>query len=938
MSLYKRFFKQPRVAVCVAIIVFGALLASAKTPALNTNPAAAGEPVFNLSDFDPVGDGVADDGPALQRALNAVAEAGGGTLLIPAGRYRIATPVVKDFSSVNGGHVNIQGVPSSKMPAPVTAEGEQLAAGLDLTSEIIPATGSIETAITLNNLNQLTFEHIAFTGTETSFTDAFITLYLNDIDRATIRHCEFYGISTFGVITELGGGNVIRAVRSELSIELTVFLGSTANSGAYAPIVENLEWKRFSISNSIFLDYGTRSFYGKTGLGAPLSWIGIEHPAPATPESPRREAIVRDTFLDEGGWVGISVLPHRWAWPGIPGPIDLLYISGLKMNVCNMGMTGHYIFDVRNVFIENSHYGWSINAYAAIDLNRVENAILDKLTLIDHADRIHADDRTERLTVINSVYNTVDSQAAITTLLKTEPDADPVQYVRKQFSAILGRPPDPAAHFYWSDLLIRCESNNDCLNEKRSALNQYLSNNPPENFALAGVVTDENGDPLPGVDVKLTGSQTVNVLTDPQGKFRFSNLPTSGSYSVTVNKHHYTFGTSSQTFINPATDVNAVFQARVNRHAISGRIVKTNGAGVSGVTVELAQSPDITATTDENGFYSFPELAAGKTYTVVPSLEDFSFDPVSTTFEDLSEDRVTNFAGTLMMFSFTGTVSDEEGNLLSEVTVNLTGSKSASTLTDSQGAFQFSDLPTSGNYTVEVDKRHYTFADDSHSVSKPDDDVAVVFSARLNRYAITGRITRADGSAFGGVVVQLAQSPEITATTDTNGVYSFKELAAGEMYTVVPAANDFVFAPLVTIFDDLSTDRTANFVGKLQPELITIESSELAVALDSVAFTMQPFSIFNSLGLSNDGFIRVMLFAKNFEPAITKSQVSVVAKDDQGQTYPVEIEFMGEIPGQSWLKQLNVKLAASAVGGKCLQMTLSTGDVSSNAGRICFAK
>lgn len=35
---------------------------------------------LNLADFDAVGDGVADDGPALQRALDALADAGGGTL------------------------------------------------------------------------------------------------------------------------------------------------------------------------------------------------------------------------------------------------------------------------------------------------------------------------------------------------------------------------------------------------------------------------------------------------------------------------------------------------------------------------------------------------------------------------------------------------------------------------------------------------------------------------------------------------------------------------------------------------------------------------------------------------------------------------------------------------------------------------------------------
>lgn len=125
MNLHLWFVRVRRLTVCVGLVLFSAFLTNAQT-------------VFNLSEFNPVGDGVADDGPALQRALDALAAAGGGTLLIPAGSYRIITPVAKDFSSVSGAKVTIRGVASTKMPAPVTAPGNELAAGLALTSEILP--------------------------------------------------------------------------------------------------------------------------------------------------------------------------------------------------------------------------------------------------------------------------------------------------------------------------------------------------------------------------------------------------------------------------------------------------------------------------------------------------------------------------------------------------------------------------------------------------------------------------------------------------------------------------------------------------------------------------------------------------------------------------------------------------------------------------------
>ncbi len=818
MILNNRILRQPRLAAVILLLVLNGFVTSAKTGGASaskiswqpTSPAS--EQIFNLSDFNAVGDGVADDGPALQRALDALAAAGGGTLFIPAGHYFVATPVIKDFSGVSAGKVKILGVPSLTMPAPPQADGQDLAAGLDLTSEIIPATGELHDVIRITNLKELLIEHVAFAGQASAFTDAYVTLYLSDIDKITIRHSEFYGISTFGLRAGFGGGNVIRAVRSDMSIESTVFLGCTANSGAYAPIVENLDWRGFSISNSIFLDYGLRPFFGKTGLGAPLSWINIGNAANTTPESPRREVVIRDTFLDEGGWVGISVFPHRF---GATTPIDLVYISGLKMNVSNLGTAGHIFYDVRNLLIENSHYGWSHNTIAAVDINRSEHAILDRLTCIDDADRIRADDRTQRLTVINSEFAGLDSLAQTTTVLDTAPEEDPVQYVRQQFTSILGRRPDPAAHFYWSDLLIKCGSDNDCLNQKRSALSEYLNTQPQQNFSFSGTVTDDNGDPIAGAAISLTGSQSAATVTDSQGSFRFSGLPTSGSYTVAVEKRHYSFATSS--VLNPADDVAIAFDGRLNRHSIRGRVAKVDGTGFSGATVQLVEAPEITATTDADGFYTFSELAAGENYTVAPSMTDFAFSPVETTITDLSADRTANFGTERTSFSLLGSVTDENGDPVSGADISLSGSQSDAALTDSQGNFHFSGLPASGGYIVAVDKRHYTCAPNSKTFERPNNNVTVVFRARVNRHSIGGRITKADGAGFAGLTVQVA--PGITATTDENGFYSFSELAAGDNYTVVPLSGDFVFDPVNTTFSDLSADRAANFVGKLQPAI-----------------------------------------------------------------------------------------------------------------------
>lgn len=189
-----------------------------------------------------------------------------------------------------------------------------------------------------------------------------------------------------------------------------------------------------TVSDTVFSDYGLRpELWGKLDIGAPFSWISIGNPAAPESSSSRREAVVRTVFLDEGALFGLSSIPFDYLPATVP--IDLLYVSGLFMNVSNLGTSAHYLRGPQRLLIENSHYGYSHNADSAINLLSVGNAILDQVECVAGANRIRADAATGKLTVINSVYTFLDSQSPATRVITTEsPEDDPVQYVRSLMS------------------------------------------------------------------------------------------------------------------------------------------------------------------------------------------------------------------------------------------------------------------------------------------------------------------------------------------------------------------------------------------------------------------------------------------------------------------------------------------------------------------------
>jgi Calx-beta domain/Carboxypeptidase regulatory-like domain/Pectate lyase superfamily protein len=776
--------------------------------------AASDEVVFDLrADFGAVGDGSNDDGPALQQALDALADAGGGTLLVPEGKYAIATPVAENFAG-RASSVTIRGV-ASDTTVDVNADPKPLTAELGLVSEFYPRTGDV-TALDIEGLQTLLVSDIEFVGTANVLQDAAITLYLADVEDATIHHSEFYGLATRAT-----DGGLVYARRTGLHVDQTKFLGSFGTSGNYTPDVQNVEWKAITFTDVVFADYGQRpDIYCKCNYGATWAWVNVGNAAAKTVTSLRREVVFRNLFLDEGGYVGLSSMPTERQPP--TAPIDLLYITDLRMNVSNFGTTGNYFETLGDVLIEDAHYGWSHNAGSAIGLHGVGSAVISRAVLTEAANVITADAATGSLTVINSTYDHLESQAQTTKEITTaQPDDDPVLYVREQFASALARDPDPAAHFYWSNLMLGCGDDAQCVSDRRADLAAYLATAPQPTFALSGVVSDEQGKPLAGVAVTLSGSQPAATLTGSDGSYRFAPLPTSGVYAVAAAApRFYNIASPSQTFATPPADSRADFTATRQRYTIAGKVSDEQGQPVDDVSVKLSGAQSATALTDADGAYAFGDLPAGENYTVTVSSERYSFGGASRTFNALSADVDASFAGSSLFYTISGRAVDAKGAGLPGVSVALSGGQSATATTDAAGNFSFADLPRDQSYTLTPSLRFYAPAPASQTFSSLSADGQVVFTMSPATHALSGRVTE-KGAGLGGATVTLSGAKSATVTTDSSGNYSFNNLTASGSYTVTPSKSHYTFAPTPQTFDGLDADTHADFAATLGHHQIT---------------------------------------------------------------------------------------------------------------------
>ncbi|HEX3145964.1 MAG TPA: PQQ-dependent sugar dehydrogenase [Pyrinomonadaceae bacterium] len=130
--------------------------------------------------------------------------------------------------------------------------------------------------------------------------------------------------------------------------------------------------------------------------------------------------------------------------------------------------------------------------------------------------------------------------------------------------------------------------------------------------------------------------------------------------------------------------------------------------------------------------------------------------------------------------------------------------------------------------------------------------------------------------------------------------------ATSPMYTTPPttaADNGAKFRCVVTnSFGSATSNEVTLTVQAPPPALVTEDTSDIAIALDSVTMFRDPFALTNPFNFSSDNRTRIMLFATNLTLGAGENASSVTARAEDAQLniYPLTVEYVGAVSGQSF--------------------------------------
>ena len=167
----------------------------------------------------------------------------------------------------------------------------------------------------------------------------------------------------------------------------------------------------------------------------------------------------------------------------------------------------------------------------------------------------------------------------------------------------------------------------------------------------------------------------------------------------------------------------------------------------------------------------------------------------------------------------------------------------------------------------------------------------------------------------------------------------------------VPGANSPGYMIAATVFADngakfrcvvsnsfgSATSNEATLTVQQPPPIIqTEENTDHAIAFDSVTMLRDPFPLTGILNFNVDNRTRVVMFAVNLDllPNENSTAVTVLAEDALMNNYPLAVEYVGTVPGYSWLTEVVVILPGNLPTGQDVFVSVTLHGQTSNKARI----
>ena len=119
------------------------------------------------------------------------------------------------------------------------------------------------------------------------------------------------------------------------------------------------------------------------------------------------------------------------------------------------------------------------------------------------------------------------------------------------------------------------------------------------------------------------------------------------------------------------------------------------------------------------------------------------------------------------------------------------------------------------------------------------------------------------------------------------------------------------------------------------PASLVVDGTQRAVALDSVTYRRDPFSVVNTFNFSSDNRSRIVFFAVDLN-LVAGDVVTVQAEDAQHVNHELPVEFIGAVPGFGGLSQIVVRLPDNLGTGDFL-VSFTLRGVTSNKGLITIS-